>query len=568
MEELHLKRAYAQNIAIADIAFHVSFFIVTLLFGMIGGQYLMPFGAGMVLALWLMPKSRFAITATFAGIAGGIVGGSLFIASSIALASALCICLALIKKGLSRLDRILMFCGAQLLMIPLFSSSTEDMLHSILCAIISTACGPLLCNGLQGLLLSYRRASVSESARLGIAALAMLFCASFGMLNIANIRIGVIIACYVLLCFLICKSMPATIAIALSIGRIIGGDSSMLSVSLCFTAFVCMLISGYGKLMLSIGYIACTIAISVFLPLDGITSIAESVIAALLFMLTPKGLIARFIPKRQGLSQAETELIRIKRSLKQCSLAVADMADAFTAGDSFAHGQLMSISNLMDRITSPLEAETPIINISVGKACVPKAGMKRSGDSMEIFEHEALHIMLMGDGMGSGYEARNESRRALIKLSELIKAGFAPKEAITSINRLLIANGTGDMYTTLDMLVLNRSCGKATFIKLGAPPSFIIRKGKIHTVYAEALPAGILPQAKPFVQDVYLKPGDSVIMMTDGITEALGSELIATLLEKVCCANTAEDAAIALVQSAMHDKGRIDDMSVLVGRIT
>ena len=54
--------------------------------------------------------------------------------------------------------------------------------------------------------------------------------------------------------------------------------------------------------------------------------------------------------------------------------------------------------------------------------------------------------------------------------------------------------------------------------------------------------------------------------MTDGLFDALGTELFAALIERVGGANTVDDAASALL-AAGQEKSGADDMSVLVARV-
>lgn len=117
-----------------------------------------------------------------------------------------------------------------------------------------------------------------------------------------------------------------------------------------------------------------------------------------------------------------------------------------------------------------------------------------------------------------------------------------------------------------DVVDIDLNSGTAEFIKHGAPPSYILRDGKLYTIYSEALPMGILSSAPPSVHTLRLERGDSVIMTTDGVTDALGDSLIASITELVSVSNTADDAAAALLAAAA-DKSEDDDMTVIVLRL-
>ena len=103
------------------------------------------------------------------------------------------------------------------------------------------------------------------------------------------------------------------------------------------------------------------------------------------------------------------------------------------------------------------------------------------------------------------------------------KKGLEPMEKKTTLFSLYLSL----IHISLDVLLLDLSTCRARFLKQGAPPSYILRKGRVYTIHAETLPVGILPEAAPVCpQDAQLMRGDAVVMMTDGLGDALGLSLI------------------------------------------
>jgi hypothetical protein len=202
-----------------------------------------------------------------------------------------------------------------------------------------------------------------------------------------------------------------------------------------------------------------------------------------------------------------------------------------------------------------------------GASACPKDGYASSGDTIGVREPDGGKMLFMlSDGMGCGEQAHAVSAAAVALLGDLVCIGFDIGPALDFVNRMLIEKGTDDLYATMDALLFDMNSGSATFIKYGAPASYILREGKVHTVYAEALPAGIIKSAEPAVQCVSLNHGDTVVLMTDGVSDALGSSLIASVTEKVAYPNTEKEAAESLLDSA-RGQGAPDDMSVIVVRI-
>ena len=104
------------------------------------------------------------------------------------------------------------------------------------------------------------------------------------------------------------------------------------------------------------------------------------------------------------------------------------------------------------------------------------------------------------------------------------------------------------------------------FLKLGAPPSYILRRGEVIELRAETLPIGIIKGAAPARQELELSEGDRIIMATDGVTDALGesmAEHIAALYE---CKDPEKMAEELIALSS--GEGKInDDMSVAVALV-
>ncbi|MBQ1684736.1 MAG: protein phosphatase 2C family protein, partial [Clostridia bacterium] len=80
----------------------------------------------------------------------------------------------------------------------------------------------------------------------------------------------------------------------------------------------------------------------------------------------------------------------------------------------------------------------------------------------------------------------------------------------------------------------------------------------------EALPVGILPEARTAVFDTDLRRGDVVIMMSDGAADALGKDLPESVA-RITPENEPVIAAKLLVELAARAGGR-DDMTVIVAK--
>ena len=169
--------------------------------------------------------------------------------------------------------------------------------------------------------------------------------------------------------------------------------------------------------------------------------------------------------------------------------------------------------------------------------------------------------------MGSGVRAKEESERLMEVLEQYLQAGFRKEIAAAMMNTaVLMQENTG--FTTMDLCEINLYTGVCEFLKTGAAASFLIRDGRVEMVRSMNLPAGVFHRADYQVTKHQLRDGDCVVMISDGMLEALpfdrAEELFATLLGKYRGSNMREFADYIMEHTLRMTGGRCsDDMTVL-----
>ena len=212
--------------------------------------------------------------------------------------------------------------------------------------------------------------------------------------------------------------------------------------------------------------------------------------------------------------------------------------------------------------------------LQVGVAGSTKADSPVSGDShVEAKLEDGKYLLAISDGMGSGPEAMKSSKIAVKMLERLLKAGFDKEVSLKLINSTLVANTKEDMYATLDIQILDLYAGNMEFIKNGACPTFIKRKGKVQLLKSLSLPTGILENADLVVYDYDLEDGDILVMCSDGIidanTEYINRELwVKYLLEDIQVEDSKQIANMILNEAIDNEFGmQKDDMTVVVAKV-
>ena len=209
----------------------------------------------------------------------------------------------------------------------------------------------------------------------------------------------------------------------------------------------------------------------------------------------------------------------------------------------------------------------------IGVSYVPKYGEDRSGDSFLSTCLSGGKIALaLSDGMGSGEKASKESNLTIRLMERLLTAGFDKETTLRLINSALLNNTTEESFATVDMCLFNPYTAALEFIKIGAAPSYIKSGSKITEVCSTSLPAGIIGGAEPDCELCYAKDGDTVILMTDGVSDAferVGKTSIQKVLSQITAASAQEMADTLLLEALRFSGGKAgDDMTVLCAQIS
>ncbi len=158
--------------------------------------------------------------------------------------------------------------------------------------------------------------------------------------------------------------------------------------------------------------------------------------------------------------------------------------------------------------------------VETGVAHAAKDGGLISGDSYSTIELGlGKYAIAISDGMGNGERAHYESKETLLLLQKILQSGIEEKVAIKSVNSILSLRTTDEIFSTLDLAMIDLKNASAKFLKIGSTPSFIKRGNKIIKIQASNLPMGILQEFEVDVVSEQLKAGDLLIMMSDGVFE-------------------------------------------------
>lgn len=132
--------------------------------------------------------------------------------------------------------------------------------------------------------------------------------------------------------------------------------------------------------------------------------------------------------------------------------------------------------------------------------------------------------IVIGDVSGHGIDAALFMVETRAYLRSAAQDHTDAGELLSMLNRLLIDDIPVDRFVTLFLGVLDPSAGTLRFASAGHTPGYVLRSsGAVKgTLRATGPPLGLLKGAHYDTSDaVRLGPGDTVVLLTDGVTEAL-----------------------------------------------
>lgn len=175
---------------------------------------------------------------------------------------------------------------------------------------------------------------------------------------------------------------------------------------------------------------------------------------------------------------------------------------------------------------------------------------------------------------GTPMEGRGETPTGMFRRDAILASG-APslKNAIDLTNNYIaIHHGISNMFATVFFGLLDPASGQLLYINAGHESPFVISGDKLQKRLDPTGPAvGMLPNMDFKIEEITLAPGDSLLLYTDGITDALSpsQEQFAEprLIETATSPAPSAQARIQNIMTALDahiaDREQYDDVTLL-----
>ncbi|MEJ2368890.1 MAG: SpoIIE family protein phosphatase [Acidobacteriota bacterium] len=150
-----------------------------------------------------------------------------------------------------------------------------------------------------------------------------------------------------------------------------------------------------------------------------------------------------------------------------------------------------------------------------------------SGDFYKAFSRADGHqcVLFLADVSGKGLPAALVTGALEALSAGPLETGLGPAETFNRISQRLFERTPPEKYATAFLAVVDTASGEISYANAGHNAALVLREpGGEEWLGATGTPLGLLPGMEYGGNTVMLAPGDTLILYTDGITEASDAE--------------------------------------------
>jgi serine phosphatase RsbU (regulator of sigma subunit) len=203
-----------------------------------------------------------------------------------------------------------------------------------------------------------------------------------------------------------------------------------------------------------------------------------------------------------------------------------------------------------------------------------------AGDTFDYSVDPGIANLAVFDGMGHGLVSAQLAVVAVAAYRHARRAGRSLADICDQIDQVLLQTSAGHAFSTAVLAQLHTISGALRWVNAGHLEPLLFRHGQLITSLhvAPRPPLGIdlrgtRASPKPIVGSAQLEPGDSVLLYTDGVTEArapdgtfFGDQRLTDLIIRNLAAGLPAPETMRRVVRALleHQQGNLRDDASLV----
>ena len=200
-----------------------------------------------------------------------------------------------------------------------------------------------------------------------------------------------------------------------------------------------------------------------------------------------------------------------------------------------------------------------------------------SGDFYNWFDlPDGRTAVAIGDVTGHGMSAAFLMATTQLLVRTTLPGLCDPGQCLQQVNHQLCVQAFNGQFVTMVLLIIDAQSGRVDIASAGHPLPLLTSQAAAATVHAEPdLVLGVEASAKYHTQSFSIRPGDSLLLYTDGVVDSENpagerfgiKRLITCTSQATGGAQTVIDAIVEAVTSFRQHSARADDVTLLAVRL-
>ncbi len=192
----------------------------------------------------------------------------------------------------------------------------------------------------------------------------------------------------------------------------------------------------------------------------------------------------------------------------------ARLVQAEEAGRRYQQ-ELSIAASIQQRLMAVTIPEVPFAKLAGRNLSCKEIG----GDFFDAVNTDQGLTIVLADVSGKGVSAALLASTLQGMIYSQLTAGMPLTEIVTAVNRFFTDKNIGEKYATV-IIARVRDNGDLEYVNCGHVQPLVVSNGAVQRPAHGNLPVGLLPDAKYESAHCQLKPGDRLVLVTDGVTEA------------------------------------------------
>jgi sigma-B regulation protein RsbU (phosphoserine phosphatase) len=220
----------------------------------------------------------------------------------------------------------------------------------------------------------------------------------------------------------------------------------------------------------------------------------------------------------RGLSNLSQDILNTVATEAAALIETAQLAEAEQNARLYQK-ELAIAATIQQRLMTVIIPEVPFARLRARSLACQDIG----GDFYDAVLANGDLFLVLADVCGKGVSAAILASILQGMIYSQLTAGVPLRDLASTVNRFLCVKKLGEKYATLNILRVSPG-GECEFLNCGHVPPLRVADGRVLRPSEGNFPIGLISTAEFETQKFELRPGDRMVLVSDGVNEAQNKE--------------------------------------------